>query len=99
MRRRPFSRVLLAGLALVLAAAAIRFGWIYRTGRETILTSATLKSALDIADLSTAEFQYRGHRRGIRAEPADGSPMPGLLLCDGEGRDRPEQDGGSGHRS
>jgi hypothetical protein len=60
MRRRPFSRVLLAGLALVLAAAAIRFGWIYRTGRETILTSATLKSALDIADLSTAEFQYRG---------------------------------------
>ena len=71
MRRRPFSRVLLAGLALVLAAAAIRFGWIYRTGRETILTS----------------------------EPADGSPMPGLLLRDGEGRDRPEQDGGSGHRS
>jgi hypothetical protein len=60
MRKRPFSRVLLAGLALVLAAAVIRFGWIYRTGRETILTSATLKSALDIADLSTAEFQYRG---------------------------------------
>lgn len=59
--RRIFTIVMTAGIAAVLLAGLLRFGPVlFGTGNATTVTSSELTKAIDIAELSTAEFKYRG---------------------------------------
>lgn len=60
MNRKLFRLVLLLGLAAVIMAGALRAVPLFRQKSVQTITSSTLTKAIDIADLSTAEFQYRG---------------------------------------
>ena len=55
-----FSTVLIIGLIAVLATALFRFDVFKQSDKVSIITSSTLKNATDIAELSSAEFRYRG---------------------------------------
>ena len=59
--RRIFTIVMTAGIAAVLLAGLLRFGPVlFGTGNANTVTSSELTKAIDIAELSTAEFKYRG---------------------------------------
>ena len=60
MNKKLFKLVLLIGMAVVLAAGLLRFVLFNSSSSININTSSTLTKAIDIADLSTAEFKYRG---------------------------------------
>ena len=60
MNKRLFRVVLIVGFAAVIAAALFRFGPLKSFFSARALTSSTLTKAIDISDLSTAEFKYRG---------------------------------------
>lgn len=55
-----FILTLCAGVILIIAACFIRFGLLNDAGKVSIDTSSLLTEAIDIAELSTAEFRYRG---------------------------------------
>lgn len=60
MNKKLFKLVLIIGLVAVLAASLFRFVLLNNSKKVNIITSSTLTKAIDIADLSTAEFKYRG---------------------------------------
>ena len=60
MNRKLFKLVLIIGIAIVLAAGLFRFVLLNNSNNESIIASSMLTKAIDIADLSTAEFKYRG---------------------------------------
>lgn len=60
MNKKVFKLVRFVGIAVVLAACLIRFVLLNSSSNINIITSSTLTKAIDIADLSTAEFKYRG---------------------------------------
>lgn len=60
MSKRPFNLVLIIGIAAVIAAGLFRFVLINSSRNVNIITSSTLTKAIDISELSTAEFKYRG---------------------------------------
>lgn len=60
MNKKVFKFVLIIGLAVVLTAGLFRFVVLNSSKNINIITSSTLTKAIDIADLSTAEFKYRG---------------------------------------
>ena len=60
MNKKLFRLVLIIGIAVVLAAGLFRFVLLNSSKNVNIITSSTLTKAIDIADLSTAEFKYRG---------------------------------------
>jgi len=47
-------------LSVVVPLWLSHYGIFERTGRTTVITSSTLTQAIDIAELSTAEYNYRG---------------------------------------
>ena len=51
---------IIIGIVLVILAVFIRFSRVLEKGQETVLTSSTLINAMDIAELSTAKFDYNG---------------------------------------
>ncbi len=55
-----FFSVLCVGVMVVGMSCAVRFGVLDHAGRVNITTSSSLTDAIDIAELSTAEFRYRG---------------------------------------
>ncbi len=52
--------VLIVGVILIIGAAVYRFGMPDFQGKKEINTSSLMTGAIDIAELSSAEFQYRG---------------------------------------
>lgn len=60
MAKQPFKLVLSIGAIMIILACLFRFGPFSRGGTEKISTSSTLTEVIDIAELSTAEFTYRG---------------------------------------
>lgn len=59
-RQRPFRLVACVGAVAIALALLFRFGPLSRPGQSSLLTSSTLTKVIDIADLSTSEFRYRG---------------------------------------
>lgn len=59
MINRLFRLVLIVGIIVILLAGSYRFILRRRTP-ASIITSSTLIDAIDIAELSTAEFKYKG---------------------------------------
>ena len=55
-----FTVALCVGLVLVGFACLTRFGILNQAGKVSIKTSSLLTDAIDISELSTAEFKYRG---------------------------------------
>lgn len=55
-----FKAVLCIGILAIALACMTRFGWLNQPGKVSINTSSVLTDAIDIAELSTAEFRYRG---------------------------------------
>ena len=55
-----FIAVLCIGVLAIALACMTRFGLLNQPGKVTINTSSLLTDAIDIAELSTAEFRYRG---------------------------------------
>ena len=55
-----FACVLCIGIIAVTLAGLTRFGLLNKAGKVKIDTSSLLTDAIDIAELSTAEFRYRG---------------------------------------
>ncbi len=55
-----FVCVLCIGTVMVLIVFMLRFGLFSKPGEVTIDASSLLTDVIDIADLSTAEFRYRG---------------------------------------
>ncbi len=60
MNKKLFKFILMIGLAVVFVAGLFRFVLLNSSKNVNIITSSTLTKAIDIADLSTAEFKYRG---------------------------------------
>ena len=60
MNKKLFRLVLIIGVTFVLAAGLLRFVLLDSSRNVNVITSSTLTKAIDIADLSTAEFKYRG---------------------------------------
>ena len=59
--RRIFTAVVTAGVLAVILAGLLRFGPVlFGNGNANTVTSSELAKAIDIAELSTAEFKYRG---------------------------------------
>ncbi|MBR6966150.1 MAG: DUF4230 domain-containing protein [Clostridia bacterium] len=59
--RRIFTAVVTAGVLAVILAGLLRFGPVlFGNGNANTVTSSELTKAIDIAELSTAEFKYRG---------------------------------------
>ena len=52
--------VMIIGVCIIAFSFLLRFVLLNKQGTVSIDTSATLTKALDIAELSTAEFKYRG---------------------------------------
>ena len=52
--------VLAAGFLFLAAALLSHFNLLSFKGKEKVITSSTLTDAIDIAELSAAEFRYRG---------------------------------------
>lgn len=59
MKNKSFVLVLSIGVAAIVVAILGRFV-LPKSNNASIITSATLTEAIDISDLSTAEFTYRG---------------------------------------
>ena len=55
-----FITVLCVGVIVIVLACLIRFGLLNKLGKESITTSSMLTDAINISELSTAEFKYRG---------------------------------------
>ena len=60
LKKHLFVCVLCIGIIAVALAGLVRFGLLNRAGSVKIDTSSLLTDAIDIAELSTAEFRYRG---------------------------------------
>ena len=60
MSKKPFNLVLIIGIAAVVMAGLFRFVLLSSSRNVNIITSSTLTKVIDISDLSTAEFKYRG---------------------------------------
>lgn len=60
MAKRLFGIVLGIGIIVIALACWFRFGPLYASTPVKIDTSSMLTEAIDIAELSTAEFKYRG---------------------------------------
>lgn len=60
MNKKLFKLVLIIGIAVVFTAGLFRFVLLNSSKNISIISSSTLTKAIDIADLSTAEFKYRG---------------------------------------
>lgn len=60
LAKHLFVCVLCIGIIAVALAGLARFGLLNRAGSVKIDTSSLLTDAIDIAELSTAEFRYRG---------------------------------------
>lgn len=58
--KKLFFGVLFIGFVAVLITALFRFGVIKIPDKVNIITSSTLKKSTDIAELSSAEFRYKG---------------------------------------
>lgn len=59
MNKKPFKLVLCIGIITIICTFVCRF-ILPKSGGPKIITSATLTEAIDITELSTAEFTYRG---------------------------------------
>ena len=69
--KRIFTIVVAAGVTAVVLAGLLCFGPIlFGSGKANTITSSELTKAIDIAELSTAEFKYRG----IAEISAEGNP-------------------------
>ena len=55
-----FIIVLCIGVVVIILACLTRFGLLNIKGKTSITTSAMLTDAINISELSTAEFKYRG---------------------------------------
>lgn len=60
MNKKLLKLVLIVGAAVVVLAGLLRFVISNSSRKTTIITSSTLTRAIDIAELSTAEFSYTG---------------------------------------
>lgn len=60
MNKKAFRLVLILGIAAVLAAGVFRVIGMTHSGSTHTVTSSTLSTAVNISELSTAEFKYRG---------------------------------------
>ncbi len=59
--RRIFTAVVTVGVLAVILSGLLRFGPVlFGAGNAHTVTSSELTKAIDIAELSTAEFKYRG---------------------------------------
>jgi hypothetical protein len=56
----PYYLPTVMGIVLLALVVFIHFSGILEKGKETVFTSSTLVDAVDIAELSTAEFVYNG---------------------------------------
>ena len=60
MNKKLFKQVLIIGIIAVIVAVLFRFV-LYKSSRNVnTITSSTLTEAINISELSTAEFKYRG---------------------------------------
>lgn len=59
MKKKPSGIILIVGIVAIVAACLYRFV-LPHSPRVNTITSSTLTKAVDIADLSAAEFKYRG---------------------------------------
>lgn len=60
MAKHSIRLVLSIGISAIILATLFRFSPFYKSGSVTITTSSALMQAINIAELSTAEFRYRG---------------------------------------
>ena len=60
MNKKLFKYVLIIGMSAVIAAGLFRFFLLNSSRNATIITSSTLTKAINISELSTAEFKYIG---------------------------------------
>lgn len=60
MNKKLFKMVLIIGIIAVITAGLFRVALLNSSRNVNIITSSTLTEAINISDLSTAEFKYRG---------------------------------------
>ena len=60
MNKKLFRIVLIIGIVAIAVSAIYRFVFQNSSQKVSIITSSTLTKAIDISELSTAEFRYRG---------------------------------------
>lgn len=60
LHKHLFACVLCVGMGVVLLVCTLRFGLFSKPGKVTIDASSLLTDVMDVAELSTAEFRYRG---------------------------------------
>lgn len=60
MSKKLFRSVLIIGIAAVIAAGLFRFVLLNSSRNVNIIASSALTKVIDISELSTAEFKYRG---------------------------------------
>ena len=60
MNKRLLIPSLVLGIAAIALACFARFGWLNRPGAVKIDTSSVLMDTINISELSTAEFDYKG---------------------------------------
>ena len=60
MTKQPIKLVLGIGVIAIILACLFRFGPLYKSGTVKTDISSTLTDSINISELSTAEFRYRG---------------------------------------
>lgn len=60
MAKQPVKLVLTVGVVAIILSLLLRFGPMIKPGVAHTITSSSLMKTIDIAELSTAEFRYRG---------------------------------------